>query len=165
MQGPWLRLPWTLNGQVDGVAGMPAAVSIIERSGSEERLAVDRHNAVADSETCMLGTAAAHDVENRNRARAPIIRTCGGRFVEAQLDSRARVTHVVHPDRAVENRSGRQERGQCCEELTWECRPGAHKRAGTERRVSRVAAYDDRSGESIKTLWRGRRPPREWNSR
>src|SRR5882762_4919753 len=101
-------------------------------------------------EACMFGRAAAHDIDNRNRARAPIIRTCSGRFVEAQLNGRARVTHVVHPDRPVENRRGREERGQRCKQWTWECGPGAHKRAGTERRVSRVAAYDERTGESIK---------------
>ncbi len=150
MQGPRLSLSGALNGQVDGVARVPAAVRIVIWSRGDERLAVDRHNAVADSETCMLGRATAHDVDNRNRVRAPIIRTCSGRFVEAQLDRRARVTHVVHPDRPVENRRGREERGQRCKQWTWECVPGAHKRAGTERRVSRVAAYDERTGESIK---------------
>jgi hypothetical protein len=75
----------------------------------------------------MLGRTAAHDIDDRNRVRAGVIYTCA-RFVEAELNRRPRVTHVVHPDRAIENRGDREERGHCREEWAWQCGPSAHKR-------------------------------------
>jgi hypothetical protein len=111
MQNPRLSFSGVLDGQVDGVARVPVAVRIVKRRGCDERLAVDRHNAVADSQTRLLGRTAAHDIDNRNCARAGIIQTRICRLVEAKLDGRARVTHVVHPDRAVENRGSGEERG------------------------------------------------------